>query len=162
MTFPITPQSLHPLEFDLRAVDEQPPLSVLLIDDDRMTLDVLEAVLARAGFLVGRHDTPFGSAHVVNTARPDVVLMDVEMGEATGRTVLTHLRRGLDTHGPAGDTEFILYSGTRASELDGLCKQVNALGSIEKSGDFQLFLAKFTLLLHRSPRLATRLQAAFR
>ena len=161
MTQTVTSEALHPLEFDLRMVEPQRPLHVLIIDDDRMTLDVLEAVLSRAGFMVSRHDTAFGSAHVIRRARPDVVLMDVEMNDLRGETVITHLRRGLTAPGDAPDTEFILYSGTRCSELDGLCKRVNALGSIEKDGDFQLFLAKFTLLLHRCPTLARLLQSAF-
>lgn len=137
---------------------EEHPLRVLVIDDDPITLDILGAVLTEAGFEVGIHNSPFGSAQIMRRDRPDVVLVDVEMPALKGDTVIANLRRNLAPGDACADAEFILYSGTRASELDALTKKSGALGSIEKSSDFDAFLAKLTLLMHQSPRLSAKLR----
>ena len=130
---------------------------ILVIDDDPITLDILEAVLGEAGFQVATHNTPFGSAQIMRRHLPDVVLVDVEMPALKGDTIITNLRRNLAPGDACANAEFILYSGTRASELETLTKRTGALGSIEKDGNFDGFLTKLTRIMQRAPRLAAKL-----
>jgi len=157
----MTPIGTSPDEYtELNLAQAAPtPLRVLVVDDDPITLDILGAVLSEAGFEVGLHNTPFGTAQIMRRDRPDVVLVDVEMPALKGDTIITNLRRNLSPGDACADTEFILYSGTRAAELEALQKKSGALGAIEKSSDFDAFLAKLTVIMHRSPRLAARLES---
>jgi CheY-like chemotaxis protein len=70
------------------------PKKVLLVDDDRDLVDILTLVLEGAAYEVKRaHDGPEALA-VIERERPDLVILDVMMPEATeGFHVVWNLRR---------------------------------------------------------------------
>jgi two-component system response regulator VicR len=68
-------------------------VKILLVDDDRELVDILDFVLRRAGFEPLRaYDAPSGRK-VFADERPDLVVLDVNLGIGNGFELLADLRR---------------------------------------------------------------------
>jgi CheY-like chemotaxis protein len=72
-------------------------LRILVVEDDRDSLDVLQQALE----FFGAHVTAVGSAeearHRLESGQPDVLVADIELGRETGTELLTWLRARPDT-----------------------------------------------------------------
>ena len=68
-------------------------LSILALDDDEDFLQYLREVLAGEGHKVRAVATPDAFYHEVESSLPDVVLLDIKMGRASGEEVLAEIRR---------------------------------------------------------------------
>ena len=68
-------------------------MRILLVDDDRELIDLLAFALRRAGLEpIGAHDA--GSAtRLFDERRPDLVVLDINLGASSGLEVLRELRR---------------------------------------------------------------------
>ncbi len=73
------------------------PATVLVVDDDLLVAELLQASLEMAGYAV-RH-APDGAAALtaVQSDPPDLVLLDVMMPDVDGWTVLSQLREDRST-----------------------------------------------------------------
>ena len=71
---------------------ETPPKKIVIIDDDRNTLAVLEAILRRRGF--SPHVAPTGAQGRKRVAevKPDLVLLDIGLPDESGLDVLSALK----------------------------------------------------------------------
>ena len=118
------------------------PFKVLVVDDDVTHLLVVKAWLERAGCEVLTRSTPFGTSSAILKAKPDIVLLDVEM-PGLGGEVLADLIAKNANKNPIG---VIFYSGKNAQTLGALAKQCQALGFIEKTESSDRFLYEFFAL----------------
>lgn len=102
-------------------------LTVMIVDDDPMSLDVTSAMFTRAGHKVLRRSSSIGTTVAIQRERPDVVLLDVNMPGLSGDRI-AKLVRTSPHQGPI----LIFYSGIAAHELEALTRSSNAAGSIVK------------------------------
>lgn len=72
---------------------------VLLVEDNARNLKLARDVLEYAGFLVVAVTTAEDALDVVHDARPDVVLMDLQLPGIDGHTALARLRSDPRTAG---------------------------------------------------------------
>lgn len=66
---------------------------VMMLDDDRLTLEMYGAGLEYAGFRVAAVTHPEELLAALRVQLPDVVVLDWQLGEMTGGDVLEELRR---------------------------------------------------------------------
>jgi two-component system, OmpR family, response regulator AdeR len=104
--------------------------TILVVDDDHLTRQVVVATLTRAGHVVHTHDSGFGLAVAVHHWRPDVVLLDVNMPGLSGTRSLEAAARLDPEYGL--ETRVLLHSGAPVDELQALASRVGAHGSLAK------------------------------
>lgn len=69
-------------------------MRILIVDDDRELTDLLQFAFQRAGFSpVVAHDAP-EAMRTFDADRPDLVVLDVNLGASNGLDLLRELRRG--------------------------------------------------------------------
>lgn len=116
---------------------------MLVVDDDRTSLLVTQAVLEDAGYAVTIRDQALGTSAIIMKERPDIVLLDVEMPGLNGDRIIQLMQR--QRHGLA--IKFILYTGARVDELERLVSSTGANGGIVKTGDHGTFLRDFERII---------------
>lgn len=79
---------------------------ILVIDDNKLLLRVINMILSQSGFQVTVADSGQKGLALALTHKPDLVLSDVTMPDMTGYEVCRHVR----AHPDLGDTRFILLS----------------------------------------------------
>ena len=68
--------------------------TIFLVDDHAMVREGLRALLEAAGYeVIGECDNPVQAVREVLRLEPDLVLLDLSLGEANGLDVLSDLRR---------------------------------------------------------------------
>ena len=60
---------------------------VLVVDDDRVALEVARERLESADFEVITRDAPLGTSAAVQKERPDIILLDVQMPVLSGNSL---------------------------------------------------------------------------
>lgn len=101
----------------------------LIVDDNRAFLEASRTLLEREGLVVaGFASTSAAALRVVETLRPDVVLVDVSLGEESGFELARRLAVG-DAHGAA----VILISTHSEADLADLVAASPADGFLSKS-----------------------------
>lgn len=68
-------------------------MQLLLVEDDRPLAQGLQKALQAQGFAVNQVDTGAAALHVVGTATPDLVILDLGLPDLDGLTVLKRIRR---------------------------------------------------------------------
>ena len=68
-------------------------MNVLLVDDDRELTGVLELTFRRSGLSVGVANDAESGLRLYRAERPDVVVLDINLGLSDGVTVLREIRR---------------------------------------------------------------------
>ena len=111
--------------------------TVVVVDDNAVSLAYAEEVLRGAGFSVISVNSPFAVSSALTSHRPDLVLIDVSMPALTGDKVVEVIRRH-SLHQCA----LVLYSERSEAELERLADQCGATGYIAKGGDAQAFCDK--------------------
>jgi response regulator RpfG family c-di-GMP phosphodiesterase len=123
---------------------ETVPWSVLLVDDEARTLELLAALLRRHGFLVSEATTTRRAIELVTTTRFDAVVTDVLFdGRASGKEVLRAARR------LAPATVVLLMTGYPAVDAAVSAMRDGADDYIEKPVDGSLLAAKIEGALRR-------------
>jgi CheY-like chemotaxis protein len=89
-------------------------LRVLVIDDDVDVRELAEKILTDAGALVSLADSVRAAFELLVTARPHVIISDIEMPEENGYSFLRNLRSVLDEDG--GRTPAIALTGRTLPE----------------------------------------------
>jgi two-component system chemotaxis response regulator CheY len=102
--------------------------AVLVIDDDLMMREVIQALLGAGGFEVTvASDGPDGLARVAG-ARPDLVMVDHQMPGPSGAEVVQLLRADASTR----DLAVVLMSGGTADAVGALAREAGADGYLVK------------------------------
>jgi CheY-like chemotaxis protein len=117
-------------------------LTVLVVDDDPISLRVTEAALARLGHRTLGRSAALGTTSLILRERPDVVVLDVSMPALPGDQLAALLRQQAplrDAYRPI----VILHSGTDEAELVELARRAGADGAIPKSADPRVFGERF-------------------
>jgi twitching motility two-component system response regulator PilH len=112
------------------------PLKIMIVDDDKTTLEVLSAVLERAGHEVITRETSIGTTLAIMRESPDVVLLDVRMPGLSG----DKLAGLIANRNAASSPIVVLHSSSTRSELQELASRCGAAGIIEKTGDSSEFM----------------------
>ncbi len=90
---------------DMRS--KQKNWSVLVVDDEPLTQDLLRLMLEPAGFHVSGADDGEAALRLVREEKPDVMILDVMMPDMDGITVCKTLRQDMTT----ADLPIIMFSG---------------------------------------------------
>jgi CheY-like chemotaxis protein len=117
-------------------------LKIMIVDDDRTTLQVLGALLEGKGHSVVERETAIGTTQAILRESPDVVLLDVRMPGLSGDK-LAELISGRSANPPL----VVLHSASPKAELEQLAKRCGAAAGIEKSSDPKEFLKRFEAVL---------------
>lgn len=73
-----------------------PPLDIVALDDDADFREFLTTVLETEGHAVRAVGTADALYHEIESARPDLVLLDMKMGDTRGEDVLAEIRQRWD------------------------------------------------------------------
>ena len=103
--------------------------TILVIDDNAVVLEATRATLEQAGFRVVTLDRATGAVVTVLSERPDLVLLDVNMPNMTGESLVDVLSRTRSTRG----TMVVLYSSLPANALRMKAFATGAHGFIQKT-----------------------------
>ena len=83
---------------------------ILLVDDERPILDLVQGYLEREGFQVLAHEDGEAGLEAIRSWRPDVVVLDVMLPERDGFDVLREMRTFSDA--------YVIMLTARAEEVD--------------------------------------------
>jgi len=89
-------------------------LRVLVVDDDADTRELLETILTGAGAAVTCSDSVSRAFQLLPSARPQVIISDIEMPDENGYSFLRNLRSVLDEDG--GKTPAIAFTGCATTQ----------------------------------------------
>jgi CheY-like chemotaxis protein len=113
-----------------------PPIStgvekrrILLIDDSEITLQMEKAVLEERGYEVAGAATLMEFERLLGEFKPNLILTDIHMPEATGADICRTLKNEYNTQ----DIPIVLFSSLNDEELEKLAGQVGADGFLSKS-----------------------------
>jgi CheY-like chemotaxis protein len=65
---------------------------ILVVDDDPKHLQTTKELLEMAGYEVATQDSAFGTTEIINTLKPDLVLLDVNMPALSGERLCSLIR----------------------------------------------------------------------
>jgi DNA-binding NarL/FixJ family response regulator len=107
------------------------PLRVFLADDSTMIRERVAALLEQRDMVVvGQASTPAGSIDGILSARPDVVVLDVQLEGGTGLEVLRAVRSA------APDIAIVVFSNTASPAYRKRYLSDGAAGFLDKSTEF--------------------------
>jgi CheY-like chemotaxis protein len=107
------------------------PLTILVVDDSDVVLNVTRTVLEAAGYRVLTHAGPAGCVAVILQEKPDLVLIDVNMPKLGGETIVKLFGKAQ----PNSETIILLFSTLSSEQLDQRAQQAGAHGFIRKTED---------------------------
>ena len=65
---------------------------ILVVDDDKDLLEMVEMTLSRLGYHITTLAKGSGFLNMVESIRPDIILLDIFLGDADGRTLCYNLK----------------------------------------------------------------------
>jgi len=65
---------------------------ILVVDDDKDLLEMVEMTLSRLGYHITTLAKGSGFLKIVESIRPDIILLDIFLGDADGRTLCYNLK----------------------------------------------------------------------
>jgi DNA-binding response OmpR family regulator len=89
---------------------------IIIADDDELVVDMVRSVLEARGHIVGSLEDGSRVKQVVETKRPDLVILDCSMPEKSGIQVLRELRTSLIAH----ETQVLVLTGRRSLNDEGI------------------------------------------
>jgi CheY-like chemotaxis protein len=95
---------------------------ILVVDDDPKHLQTTREILELEGYVVMVHDTPFRTTEMVNSIRPDLVLLDVNMPALSGDRLCSLIR----SNGSQREVPILFYS---SNDEDTLRRSVSRFGA---------------------------------
>jgi PAS domain S-box-containing protein len=122
--------------------EEEPPLRVLVVDDEEPIRRLLARLLARRGYEVAEAETVGDAAEHVSSFKPGIVICDVRMPDGGGMA----LYRSLRSSSPETARRFIFITGDLASTQtsDPELAEVAVLAKPFTAADLDAILARVT------------------
>ncbi|WP_423149437.1 response regulator [Rubrolithibacter danxiaensis] len=71
---------------------------ILVVDDENDILEILELILSEEGYKVATSPTAEGILDKIEAIKPDLILMDVDIGEEDGRKICSVIKANAKTH----------------------------------------------------------------
>jgi DNA-binding response OmpR family regulator len=112
--------------------------TVLVIDEDRKVLDATGSALEGAGYRVIRRNRSAGSISVIVKEKPDIVLVELNMGRVNGETICKILNQ---TH-PRPQVALLFHSALPVETLRLKTIAAGAQGYVQKTADAAEFLRR--------------------
>ncbi len=117
--------------------------TILIVDDEYMNREILEAHLENAGYRVLMANNGAKALEMASSQQPDLILMDVRMPDMSGFDVCAELRSRLDVqHIPV-----LLVTAFDDDETRSLSLQSGASGLLNKPYEFKVILAQIQRLI---------------
>ena len=116
---------------------------ILVVDDDERQLHLAEAVLSSEGYLVQTHASGFGVTGIIQSFKPDLVLLDINLPGLPGDDLAAFLLADERTrHVP-----IVFYSALDETSIIGSAVKRRVRGYIRK-GDVEELRSKVRFFLH--------------
>jgi CheY-like chemotaxis protein len=104
---------------------------ILVVDDSALILRMTSVMLEAHGFEVITCDSPVVAGLRAGTERPDLVLVDLDLGDVSGERVVAAIKNGPRT----AHLRVYLYTATEVATLDETVRRSRADGVIPKGSD---------------------------
>jgi len=106
---------------------------ILIVDDDKVLLEIAKDVLTREGYSVFTLDQSLGTSRRVSKIKPHLILMDVTMLGLGGDKICKILKESTIDK----EMKIILYSVKDEDELKRLAAETGADDFLTKSSNYQ-------------------------
>jgi len=126
---------------------QKPSKRILVVDDNINTRIILRDILTFEGYSVEIAPDGVEAIRKVVAARPDLVILDLDMPRLDGRSVVKLLR---ENAGP-GRLPILILSGSDAENLEEEMARLGADGFVRKGRDISILVARVGALLGRAP-----------
>ena len=119
--------------------------TVLCVDDDALTLNLLANMLEEEGFSVLLASTGYDALALAISRKPSLILLDLRLPDIPGEEVCRTLR----AHGPTADIPIIILTvkSDETAKVNGL--DTGADDYVTKPFSVQILLARIKALLRR-------------
>ena len=144
-------RSAGALRLDRRTPVSADSLSILVVDDDPIALEVARERLERLGLEVSTRSQALGTSQWILENSPDFILLDVMMPALTGPELARVVRKHLSTF-------IILYSSRPQAELNELVRELDVAGAISKALGEAEFARELTRIIRQTRNQADRTQ----
>ncbi len=118
---------------------------ILIVDDDKLILEIAKDVLTPRGYSVFTSDQSLGTSQKVAKIKPHLIIMDVNMPGLRGDKICKILKESNINK----DMKIILYSIKDEDELMKLVKESEADDFLRKSSNSQELVEKVDSLLKK-------------
>jgi DNA-binding response OmpR family regulator len=119
---------------------------ILIVDDDRVLLEIAKDALTREGYSIFTSDQSLGTSRRVARIKPHLIVMDVSMPGLGGDKVCKILKESSIDR----EMKIILYSVKEEDELKRLAAETGADDFLTKSSNYQELVDKVNSLLKNS------------
>lgn len=146
---PLDPIELLRCLKEVDATATRDPLSVVIVDDDRLTADLNAAILRAAGIGVEVVNDPRVAVEVIERVLPDIVLMDLRMPGVDGVELAQAIRLSRELMA----IPIVILSVERDEERQGAARRVGAGDFIQKPVDPRHFATQVRIRASRAKAL---------
>ena len=146
---PLDPIELLRCLKEVDATAMRDPLSVVLVDDDRLTADLNAAILRAAGIEVEVVNDPRVAVETIERVLPDIVLMDLRMPGVDGVELAQAIRLSRELIA----IPIVILSVERDEERQGAARRVGAGDFIQKPVDPRHFATQVRVRASRAKAL---------
>ena len=116
---------------------------IIIADDDPLTVDLIRSVLEARGHIVGSLEDGSRVKQVVETKRPDLLILDCSMPQVSGIQALRELRTSL----PGYETPVLVLTGRRSLIDEDIAWKAGANDYLRKPFDPDELVARVEALL---------------
>ncbi|UCD83920.1 MAG: response regulator [Deltaproteobacteria bacterium] len=119
---------------------------ILVVDDDKVVLEIAKDVLTRVGYSVYTSEESLGTSQRVAKIKPHLIVMDINMPGLGGDRICRILKDSYINK----EMKIILYSTKDQDELKKLTAETDADDFLTKSSNYQELVDKVNSLLKNS------------
>jgi len=109
---------------------------ILLVEDDKNTIELVEYILTTYGFNVHTHSTGLNVDEVVKEYNPNLILLDIRLPGKSGTEVCKEIKKG-------SSIPIILFSAE--ADQDKIVNECNADAFLEKPFDINEMIVSISL-----------------
>ncbi|UCD85221.1 MAG: response regulator transcription factor [Deltaproteobacteria bacterium] len=116
---------------------------ILIVDNDKVILDIVKDTLTKEGYSVFTSDQPLGTSNKVAQIKPHLVILDVGMPGLSGDKICKSLKESKIYK----ELKIILFCIKSQDELEKLAAESQADDFLTKSSNYQELVEKVNSLL---------------
>ncbi len=120
------------------------PKKILIVDDEPLTIRLIEDLLVEAGHSVIKASDGIDAMVCVKKYRPDLIVLDIMMPEVNGYDVCRYIK----VNSVYKDIPILIFTA-RDKEIDSRIGQMMGIDYLQKPLDRELFLMKVEQLLEQ-------------
>ncbi|UCD83924.1 MAG: response regulator [Deltaproteobacteria bacterium] len=100
---------------------------IVVLDDDKMMLQIAKRILEKAGYEVVTTDNSFGFTNLVKKIKPDLIFLDIKLPALSGDKMVPLLQKQLNYR-----PRIVLFSNKSKDELNILKEETGADDYLQK------------------------------